>query len=331
MPSSSTGTSLKVLYFLLYYLRRIMIRCKKKKVILFLIILLCIIVLYFLFISFKTKAQLAQGLEIPLLKQNETLTSHTGFSLCYQEEYEQASWVAYELTAKETVSITSRTNKFISDPTIRSGSATQADYAGSGYDRGHLAPAADMGWSIQTMKESFYFSNMSPQLPSFNRGIWKKTEEQVRDWAREYGKLFVATGPVLEKGLPFIGPNKVAIPNYYYKALLRCNPSDTSAIGILIPHAASSLPITSFYICIDNLERTTGLDFFHHLPDVTEQRVEKNCRAGEWPLLKNNSLLTQINAGNKQSNTVQCSGITKNGLRCKRKTTNANGRCFSHQ
>ena len=308
-----------------------MIRSKKKKAILFLIILLLIIVLCFLFISFKTKTQHAQGLEIPLLKEKETLTTHAGFTLCYREEYEQASWVAYELTAKETVSITSRTNKFISDPSIRTGSATLADYAGSGYDRGHLAPAADMGWSLQTMKESFYFSNMSPQLPSFNRGIWKKTEEQVRDWAREYGALLVATGPVLEKGLPFIGPNKVAIPNYYYKALLRCNPSDTSAIGILIPHAASTLPITSFYICIDNLEHITGIDFFHNLPDAAEKRVEKNCRSGEWPLLKKNNISTQNKIGSKQSYAVQCSGITKSGLRCKRKTTNTNGRCFSHQ
>lgn len=303
----------------------------KKKIFLILIILLFIIALCFLFISFKTKTQISQGLEIPLLKQNETITYHTGFSLCYKEEYEQPSWVAYQLTAKETVSITSRTNKFISDPTIGTGSATLADYAGSGFDRGHLAPAADMGWSIQTMKESFYFSNMSPQLPSFNRGIWKKTEEQVRDWAREYGSLFVATGPVLEKGLSFIGPNKVAVPNYYYKALLRCIPSDTSAIGILIPHAASTLPITSFYICIDSLERITGIDFFHNLPDAAEKRAEKNCRSGEWPLLKNNSNGTQNKTGGKQSNAVQCSGITKSGLRCKRKTTNTNGRCFSHQ
>jgi len=308
-----------------------MIRSKKKKAILFLIILLLIIVLCFLFISFKPKTQNDKGLELPLLKKNETITTHTGFSLCYQEEFEQASWVAYELTAKETVSVTTRTNKFISDPSIQSGSATQTDYAESGYDRGHLAPAADMGWSLQTMKESFYFSNMSPQIPSFNRGIWKQTEEQVRDWAREYGALFVTTGPVLEKGLSFIGPNKVAIPNYYYKALLRCNPSDTSAMGILIPHAASSLSITSFYICIDSLELITGIDFFHKLPDATEKRVEKNCRSGEWPLIKNNKLLTQNKTGNKESDAAQCSVITKSGLRCKRKTTNTSGRCFSHQ
>jgi endonuclease G len=280
----------------------------------------------------KTKSVIY--LEHPALKPGETITSHTGFALCYQETYEQPSWVAYELTAKKTISVTSRTNKFIPDPTIRTGSATQADYARSGYDRGHLAPAADMGWSIQTMKESFYFSNMSPQLPTFNRGIWKKTEEQVRSWAREYGTLYIATGPVLENGLPVIGPNKVAIPNYYYKALLRCLPSDTNAVAILMPHAASSIPLTDFFVSIDSLEQITGIDFFHNLPDEVERRIEKRNTPDEWPLVKNNAGSSAPVKEKTQSNNnvnVQCRGITKSGLRCKRKTTNANGRCFSHQ
>jgi endonuclease G len=113
--------------------------------------------------------------------------------------------------------------------------------------------------------------------------------------------------------------------------LLRCSPSDTSAIGILIPHAASTLPITFFYVSIDRLEQITGIDFFHNLPDATEKKVENIFRANEWPLLKNNISYSQSGSEKKQSNTVQCSGITKSGLRCKRKTTNANGRCFSHQ
>jgi endonuclease G len=306
-----------------------MLRTKRNKVILVLIVVVLLVVLCFIFISFKSKTQIPEGLELPLLKKNETLISHAGFSLCYQEDFEQASWIAYELTAKETQSVTERTNKFIIDPLIRSGSATTSDYAGSGYDRGHLAPAADMGWSVQTMKESFYFSNMSPQLPGFNRGIWKKAEEQVRNWAREYGSVYIATGPVLEKGLPVIGPNQVAVPNYFYKVVLRCRPSDTSAVGILIPHVSSNEPLTRYYVSIDHVEHVTGIDFFHHLPDNTEAREEKTCNPGEWPLLKNNDNKTSNQ--NKKTESVQCSGTTKSGARCKRKTTNENGRCFSHQ
>ena len=302
---------------------------KKKKVILALIILLLVLLFCFILFSFNSKTEIIGGLEIPLLKRNETITSHTGFSLCYQEDFEQASWVAYELTSNETVSVTERNDKFLTDPAIPSGSATTSDYAGSGYDRGHLAPAADMGWSVQTMKESFYFSNISPQLPGFNRGIWKKAEEQVRNWAREYGSVYVATGPVLEKGLPVIGPNQVAVPNYFYKVILRCRPSDTSAIGILIPHASSTESLTSYYVSVDNIENVTGIDFFHQLPDNTEAREEKTCNHGEWPLIKNKD--NKSSNQYKKPESVQCSGTTKSGARCKRKTTNENGRCFSHQ
>jgi endonuclease G len=273
-------------------------------------------------------------LELPSLKQNETITSHTGFSLCYQEEYEQASWVAYELTAEETEAVTGRTNKFITDPMIATGSATQDDYAGSGYDRGHLAPAADMGWSEQTMMESFYFSNMSPQLPSFNRGIWKTAEEQVRSWARLYGTVYVATGPVLEAGLPTIGVNKVAIPGFYYKVLLRCMPDDTSGIGLLIPHKTAFSPLSHFLVSIDSVEQVTGIDFFPKLNDTTEERIEAGVPEESWPMIK---IKREGGSTPKKPTTaisgesVQCMAITKSGVRCKRRTTNPNSRCFSHQ
>jgi endonuclease G len=84
--------------------------------------------------------------------------------------------------------------KFLEDKLVKTGSAVTKDYAKSGYDRGHPARAADLGWSAQTMRESFYFSNMSPQLPAFNRGIWKKMEEKVRDWALTYDTIFIVTG-----------------------------------------------------------------------------------------------------------------------------------------
>ena len=150
------------------------------------------------------------NLELPKQKGQDAVVQHAGYTLCYNETHEQANWVAYELTATETVSIYERTDKFIEDPEIKTGSATAQDYAGYGYDRGHLAPAADMGWSAQSMVESFYYSNMSPQDPSFNRGIWKKCEELVRNWAVDFDKIYVATGPILTAGLSTIGSNKVS-------------------------------------------------------------------------------------------------------------------------
>ena len=122
-------------------------------------------------------------IELPAPVAGEQQISHLGYTLSYNEKHEQASWVAYELTAGELRGTIARTDNFKADASVTTGSASLADYRGSGFDRGHLAPAADMKWSREVMSESFFMSNMSPQEPGFNRGIWKKLEGKVRDWA----------------------------------------------------------------------------------------------------------------------------------------------------
>ena len=122
----------------------------------------------------------------PLASTCDYIRSYTGFDLGYNEKYEQASWVAYVLTREEVESgMINRTDNFRVDTSISTGSANLADYRGSGYDRGHLAPAGDMKWNATAMSESFLMSNMSPQTPSFNRGIWRSLESRVRVWAIE--------------------------------------------------------------------------------------------------------------------------------------------------
>ena len=113
-----------------------------------------------------------------------------------------------------------RGDDFRPDPAVPTGSATPQDYTRSGYDRGHLAPAADMSFSAKAMSESFYMSNMSPQAPQFNRGIWSKLEKQVRHFATKEKRIVVVTGPILpaEKNIT-IGANKVTVPQYYYKVI----------------------------------------------------------------------------------------------------------------
>jgi len=141
-------------------------------------------------------------LELPAITPADVIVNHFAYTLSYNEKHEQAKWVAYELTAEETQKGVTRTNDFRSDNAVKTGSVTNADYQGSGYDRGHMAPAADMSWSVQSMEESFFYSNMSPQVPGFNRGIWKKLEERVRQWAVENKDIYVVTGPVLTGNLP---------------------------------------------------------------------------------------------------------------------------------
>lgn len=97
----------------------------------------------------------------------------------------------YELTPELISGTQSRTDDFRADPLVSTGSDTLADYSGSGYDRGHLCPAADMKLNQTSMSETFFLSNMSPQGAGFNRGIWSSVEDQVRKWAIEFDGLKV--------------------------------------------------------------------------------------------------------------------------------------------
>lgn len=149
-----------------------------------------------LLLSISTKVFAQQDvkityLEIPTVKTTDEIVKHLSYTLSYNEKHEQASWVAYELTEAKTHKVVNRTNDFRPDNAVRTSSATNVDYQGSGFDRGHLAPAADMSWSEKAMEESFYYNNMSPQVPGFNRGIWKKLEEQVRQWAIDNKDIYM--------------------------------------------------------------------------------------------------------------------------------------------
>ena len=268
-------------------------------------------------------------LELPKTNAKDKVINHAGYSLLYNESHEQASWVAYELTKDETNKMYDRTNKFIVDRSVKTGSATDKDYESSGYDRGHLAPASDMGWSEITMAESFYYSNMSPQDPSFNRGIWKKLEELVRTWAIENNSLYIATGPILSNNLQTIGPNKVSVPNYYYKVILDYSEPSIKGIGFILPNISSKEELQNFAVSIDSVESLTGIDFFPLLEDGQETLIEKSLCVSCWSW-KNSKIKHEKNE-NKAAESVQCNGITKAGNRCKNKTLNISGFCFHHE
>lgn len=276
-------------------------------------------------------AQQPNKLEIPLLKQNEKVIHHTGYAFSYNELHEQANWVAYQLTASETNSVISRSDKFRVDPAVKTGTAENKDYAASGYDRGHLAPAADMGWSATTMSESFYYSNMSPQLPTFNRSVWKRAESLVRTWAATYDSLYIVTGPVLSSGLKSIGRNKVSVPNYYYKVILDNKKGQRKSIAFIIRNESSEEPLQQFVVSVDKVENMTGIDFFPLLPDDLENKLESSANLNAW-IWENSSSTSSV--GNSDTETTQlnqCKGKTKKGTRCKNKTNNKSGYCYLHE
>jgi endonuclease G len=267
--------------------------------------------------------------ELPACSK-EDIIKHVGYCLQYDEGNEQAKWVAYQLTEAETIKRFKRTDSFLPDPAVFTGSATDSDYKRSGYDRGHLAPAADMGWSAQAMQESFYYSNMSPQVPGFNRGIWKRLEEQVRSWAVELDTIYVVTGPVLSGKMNFIGTDHLAVPNYYYKAILYLHGKDSRSIGFLMANRASREDLSNYVVSVDSLEKVTGLDLFAAIDDPFEKTIENTVCSSCWNYSKTQTnQREQMQANDSQS--VQCSGITRAGRRCKRMTRNPNGKCYQHQ
>ncbi|MEI6277343.1 MAG: DNA/RNA non-specific endonuclease [Prolixibacteraceae bacterium] len=222
-------------------------------------------------------------LEIPKTLTSDQIVHHTAYTLNYSEPNEQAQWVAYLLT-KEHVSnkVAKRTNKFIIDPLVSTGSANNSDYLKSGYDKGHLAPAGDMSWSSIAMAESFYFSNMSPQTPAFNRGIWNKLEAKVRDWAIEYDSLYIVVGGIFKDNQPTIGTDKVSVPKSFYKVILKYSRGDVKGIGFLIPNKGSDQPLQSFACSINSIEALTGIDFYPLLPDAEETAIESKVCLSCW-------------------------------------------------
>lgn len=204
------------------------------------------------------------------------LVEHTYYKLSYNEETEQADWVAYMLTSQMLSGDAKRKDNFRSDPEVETESASKYDYKGTKYDRGHLMPAATCKFDQQAMDETFFMSNMSPQYYSFNRGIWKKTEELVRDWTREYGHLFVISGPAAFIPDSVIGENNIAIPSHYYKSILYKQGDVCQSVAFLFENKKHQGNPVEFMVPVDSVEAITGLDFFWELPDAVENKIENS-------------------------------------------------------
>ena len=217
---------------------------------------------------------------IPFYPENE-LHRRLHYVFSYSEKERLANWVAYELTPDELVRTTKRSGRFVKDKAIKNGVHSD-EYKHSGYDRGHLAPAADMAFSEEAMKESFLMSNVAPQLPYFNRGIWNSLENQVRSWVSSDGAIYVVTGGVWNDRSNRLAEHSIPIPDYYYKVLFDTNRSSKGMIVFLIPHSDTRHSIFDYVITVDSLEKVTAIDFFPQLPDSLEEALESEVRKSLW-------------------------------------------------
>lgn len=230
-------------------------------------------------------------------EEDRQIVNHLYYSLCYRESYEQAEWSAYCLDSENLVKNVNRTDDFRADPKVTTLSATPLDYKSSGYDRGHLSPAADFAFSKEAMSETFYMSNMSPQAGSLNRGIWKDLESTVRQWAQQYHRIFVVVGPVLDQESTYykkIGKNQVAVPEFYYKVVLlalyedeqdratKDDAKNVTALAFVFPNQKCEGIIFDYACTVDEVEARTGIDFFPALPDEIEDLIEGRIEYEYW-------------------------------------------------
>lgn len=210
-------------------------------------------------------------------------TEKIAYTVCYDVQNKQPKWVAYDLTREELSGTVSRKGmSFSIDEKAKVPQADNYDYKGSPWTRGHIAPAADFKWSREAMSSTFYYTNCCPQSKLLNETYWEKLENRVRGWAKQFGKVYVVSGPIfgnVENG--YLGNNRISIPDDFFKAILVYNGVLCQAIGFRLSNTSPD----SYYNCIttiDELEAITGLDFFHMLDDSLESDVESKYDTKFW-------------------------------------------------
>jgi endonuclease G len=216
---------------------------------------------------------------------------YEGYVLAQSAMHKIPLWVQYELTPDDLRVSVERVDSFRADTSIPTGSRAELeDYYNSGFDRGHMAPAEDMSRSQEVMSESFFLSNMAPQVGiGFNRHIWANLEAAVRKWVKQRGTLTIITGPVFaveanRVSYQVIGEDAVAVPSHFFKIVVDAqNPNDVKALAFLLPNTAlSGHKIDEFLTSIDNIENLTGLDFLSALPTAVQADVESKTATAIW-------------------------------------------------
>jgi endonuclease G len=205
---------------------------------------------------------------------------HNYFTLSYSSTHRQAEYSYYYLSPESILGGQARTDDFRVDPKVKSNPVKSTDYQGSGYDRGHLCPAADMALNLTAMSETFYMSNMSPMAPSFNRGIWSRLEDWVREEALGNSGLYVVTGPILSSSCGSL-KESITVPCAYYKIVFK-EGSQPKMLGFVLSNAGASGSLQAFAVSVDEIEKKTGLDFFPQLENTLEQSLESKVNLTGW-------------------------------------------------
>lgn len=235
----------------------------------------------------EKKGNTKRLIEVPakLSGTPERMLYRMAYTLSFNRETNQPNWVAWCLEDYETDGNIARRNEFLADEDIPLPHRVETkDYSGSGYDRGHMAPSADMKFDAQAMKECFYMSNICPQTHTLNAGAWSKLESACRRWANKFGRVYIVCGPIFNTGKQKqIGKeHKIPVPKAFFKCIYAVNKGKPQAIGFVMNNNSSKQNMNASAMTVDEVEKITGMDFFPNLPDKIENKVESEYSIKSW-------------------------------------------------
>lgn len=235
---------------------------------------------------------------IPLSQSPLDIAEHSAMIIGFNCDLKLAAWSFHVLSPDVLVGGVSRTNDFRKDSLIECGDGIEQDYfrripkddgtvtyENFGFDRGHLAPSADFRWSQKALSESYFYSNMTPQAPGFNRESWAEVEDLMRRiMANNPKTYYIVTGPILDKNLPKVekGTNKLPIPSFHYKIIIDLTPDNQKGMAFLMPNKKCDMPPSAYVVSIDSIEKLTGLDFFSKLDKSLAASIESKANFSLW-------------------------------------------------
>jgi len=249
------------------------------------IITICFLVTFVGCISYPDAgSDLEIRMELPSPSDNDCVIEYKGFTVSYNEASRIPVWVAYELTADEANGTVGRNGKsFRPDEKVRVVQADNYDYRGSGWSRGHMAPAGDFKWDDEAMWDTFYYTNCCPQDEKLNNGSWNVLENKIRSWARQFGSVFVVTGPIIgQNQAGIIGAHGVVVPDAFFKGALVYSGDTYHGIAFIMYNNSTPQRILESYLSINDLESIARLDLFPSLDDSIEETVESTVDPVFW-------------------------------------------------
>lgn len=222
---------------------------------------------------------------------HRTQDGTVNYCLEYNTQRYHSRWAAFifdDHTAARNW--TQRTNQWAWDPLVPKEFSTENLFGNSGYSRGHMVASSDRYYSKDANEQTFYYTNMSPQLQVHNGGVWADLEQRVQNWGRNpsFRKvLYVVKGGTIDDAnieARKVG-GKIVVPKYYFMALVVQKPDGAyHGIAFWTEHRGyARYEVRSLAITIDELEQRTGIDFFPNLDDETEARVESEAPGNNWP------------------------------------------------